>query len=65
MSLGTRSLWDRVDERRTEKRRTGAPQHPPARRRFRWVVDAILPFTLTVVAGVAVVLPASLSAEAP
>lgn len=53
------SIWERVDARRD------ASVPPPAKkRRFRWVVDAMLPLTLSVTAGVAVLLPASLPYEA-
>lgn len=44
--------------------RRGAVDAPVRRRRFRWVVDAMLPLALTVVAGVAVLLPATLPGEA-
>ena len=37
---------------------------PPRQRQFRWVVDAVLPLTLTIVAGIAVLLPAALPTEA-
>jgi anion transporter len=56
-------LWERVDARRGDP--AVAREEPPtARRRFRWVVDAMLPLALTVVAGVAVLLPATLPGEA-
>lgn len=56
-------LWERVDARR------GDPAvlekgSPAGRRRFRWVVDAMLPLALAVVAGVGVLLPATLPGEA-
>ena len=56
-------LWERVDARRGDPAVVGdgAPTSP---RRFRWVVDAMLPLALMVVAGVAVLLPATLPAEA-
>ncbi len=58
------SLWERVDARRGEPAvaRDAPPTGP--RRRFRWVADAMLPLALIVVAGVAVLLPATLPAEA-
>lgn len=56
-------LWERVDARRGDP--AVAKEEPPAgRRRFRWVVDAMLPLALAVVAGVAVLLPATLPGEA-
>ena len=52
-------LWERVDARRGDPALSGgAPAASP--RRFRWVVDAMLPLALMVVAGVAVLLPATL-----
>jgi anion transporter len=56
-------LWERVDARRGDPALVGdAP--PASPRRFRWVVDAMLPLALLVVAGVAVLLPATLPGEA-
>jgi anion transporter len=51
------SLWERVDARRR-------PDAPARSRRLRWVVDAMLPLALTVVAGIAVLLPETLPGEA-
>lgn len=51
------SLWERVDTRRQ-------PDAPVQSRRLRWVVDAMLPLALTVVAGIAVLLPETLPAQA-
>lgn len=57
------SLWERVDARRSEARReSDAPAS--SGRRFRWVVDAMLPLALTILAGILVLLPASLPGEA-
>ena len=64
-STSNTGLWERVDTRRGDP--AGAPpgDGPPTRpRRFRWVVDAMLPLALMVVAGVAVLLPATLPGEA-
>lgn len=56
-------LWERVDARRGDP--AVAKDSPPASpRSFRWVVDAMLPLALMVVAGVAVLLPATLPGEA-
>lgn len=54
------SLWERTDARRAS---AGDPETSKGRR-FRWVVDAMLPLALVVVVGVAVLLPASLPSEA-
>jgi anion transporter len=53
------SIWDRVDTWQTRPVATAS-----GRRRFRWVVDAMLPLALVVMAGVAVLLPATLPSEA-
>ena len=59
------SLWERVDARRVEVRRASDASSTSApSRRFRWVVDAMLPLALSIVAGIAVLLPASLPYEA-
>ena len=60
-STPTVGLWARVDERRARRRPT--PAHTAARK-FRWVVDAMLPLVLTVTAGAAVLLPRGLAVEA-
>ena len=64
------SLWAQIDNRLAksdgeflgfgEQKKTVNAQ----KRQFRWVVDAIFPFTLTIAAGIGVLLPASLSREA-
>lgn len=55
-----------MDERRESRRESLRPaaEPPPRKPRFRWVVGAILPLTLLVVAGVAVSLPETLAFEA-
>ncbi len=53
------SIWDRVDAWQARPVATAS-----GRRRFRWVVDAMLPLALVVIAGVAVLLPATLPSEA-
>lgn len=57
----SQSLWERVDE--NEGGRSTEPEPPSPRRSFRWVVDAVLPLVLVVAAGIAVVIPQSLSTE--
>ena len=55
----------RVDAREGETARASEASSPPAsQRRFRWVVDAMLPLALCIVAGIAVLLPATLPYEA-
>lgn len=62
-STGGTGLWERIDARRGDPAVSAdAPAASP--RRFRWVVDAMLPLALIVVAGVAVLLPATLPGEA-
>ena len=62
MASATRtSLWERVDARRVN---VGGEAPARGRRRFRWVVDAMLPLALSILAGIAVLLPASLPHEA-
>ena len=51
------SVWTAFEKKRS-------PAKPIVNRRFRWVVDAVLPLTLTIVALVAVLLPVSLSIAA-
>ncbi|MDP9480922.1 MAG: anion permease, partial [Actinomycetota bacterium] len=54
-----------MDAQRVSKRRASeAPSPPASQRRFRWVVDAMLPLALSIVAGITVLLPASLPYEA-
>lgn len=60
----TSELWLAVDERRADRQRADEPAPPPGGRRFRWVVDAALPLTLTVLAGIAVMVPQTLPNEA-
>jgi anion transporter len=52
------SLWARIDAR------LEAPAPRRAQRRFRWVVDAVLPIALICVASAAVLLPSSLPTTA-
>ncbi|WP_309132578.1 SLC13 family permease [Brevibacterium sp.] len=59
MSGPASALWSRIDELRAGST-SAAPVTIGARRRFRWVVSAIVPLTLTASAGVAVMLPESL-----
>lgn len=62
MASATRtSLWERVDARRVN---AGGKAAAASGRRFRWVVDAMLPLALSILTGIAVLLPASLPYEA-
>jgi len=66
MASGTKningeSLWARIDALEAKER---AALERRATRRLRWVVDAILPLALTITAGVGVLLPLSLPAQA-
>lgn len=57
------SIWSRFEGKRrreAEPVRQTSPTTTPRKRQFRWVVYAVLPLTLTLVAGIAVLLPASL-----
>jgi anion transporter len=51
------SIWERFELK-------DSPKKKPPKRRFRWVVGAVLPLSLTFVAGIAVLLPSSLPSEA-
>jgi di/tricarboxylate transporter len=51
------SIWERFELK-------DSPKKKPPKRRFRWVVGAVLPLSLTFVAGIAVLLPNSLPSEA-
>ncbi|MDM9383143.1 SLC13 family permease [Chlorogloeopsis sp. ULAP01] len=61
------SLWSRFDTKRLQQVTPTAlgTQHQAAgkktkKRKFRWVVDAVLPLALTTIASIAVLLPSSL-----
>ncbi|MDF2389331.1 anion permease [Nostoc ellipsosporum NOK] len=56
-SLHNQSVWTKFEQKQL-------PTSPKVKRKWRWVVDAILPLTLTTVALVAVLLPASLPTAA-
>lgn len=47
-----------------DARRTPSEPVSSGKRRLRWVVDAMLPLALTVIAGIAVLLPTTLPSEA-
>ncbi|HEY9695579.1 MAG TPA: SLC13 family permease [Oculatellaceae cyanobacterium] len=51
------SIWTRFEAKQVTAKK-------PRPRRFRWVVDAALPLALTITAGIAVLLPASLPIQA-
>jgi anion transporter len=52
------SVWSRFENKRSPTTIT------PRKRQFRWVVDIVLPMTLTLVTGIALLLPGSLETEA-
>ncbi len=59
------SIWARFEGKRTSfKRASLTPNSTSRQRRWRWVVDAVLPLTLTFIAAIAVLLPTSLPTEA-
>lgn len=62
------SLWTRIDKslaQSGEKSKVGAAKNRTTdARRFRWVVDAIVPFAMTAAAAVAVLLPTGLTGQA-
>ncbi|WP_250125703.1 SLC13 family permease [Chroococcidiopsis sp. CCMEE 29] len=59
------SIWARFEGKQTSFKKTSLrPTSTPRQRRWRWVVDAVLPLTLTVIAGIAVLLPTSLPTAA-
>ncbi|HEY9861207.1 MAG TPA: SLC13 family permease [Candidatus Obscuribacterales bacterium] len=68
--LSNASLWAPFEARRSLKTSTQTPPHKQTSkatakpRRFRWVVDAALPLALITIAGIAVLLPTSLSTTA-
>ena len=58
------SLWARIDARLAESDKKPDDKKAAARRSYRWVVDAIVPISMTIVAGIGVLLPESLTREA-
>lgn len=52
------SVWSRFEKQ------PASPAKRPRTRRFRWVVDAVLPLSLTLIAAIAVLLPVSLPTTA-
>lgn len=52
------NVWSRFDNKRSPT------TIAPPKRQFRWVVDTILPLTLTLVTGLVLLLPSSLTTEA-
>jgi len=59
------SLWARIDARAVEVGKKSKKEvKGVAARRYRWVVDAILPFSLVIVVGIGVVLPQTLPTPA-
>ena len=56
------SIWARVDA--LEAKASSAQRKRPSTRRFRWVVDVILPLALMITSGVGVMLPSGLPTQA-
>jgi anion transporter len=56
--LDATSIWSLTESKRPPSKA------PPRQRRLRWVVDAVVPLALTLVAGIAVLLPSALPTEA-
>jgi anion transporter len=62
-ALPREGLWTRIDARRAEASERSEKAKRPARR-LRWIVDAIVPLTLTLIVGTLVLLPSSLPGPA-
>lgn len=65
----TKSLWASVDKRLAGKNFEDgegfvASERSKPQREYRWIVDAILPLMLTIIAGIGVLLPVELSTQA-
>lgn len=52
------SIWTRFENKRSPKTK------PKSKRRFRWVVDAVLPISLTTLSAIAIIIPGSLPTAA-
>ena len=64
-NINNSSLWAQVDARLEKSDEQSADKKGVfAARGFRWVVDAILPISMTIVVGIGAMLPESLSREA-
>ena len=64
-NINGESLWAQIDERLSKNdKQSGERKDVIAERSYRWVVDAILPISMTIVAGIGVMLPESLPREA-
>ncbi len=63
-NLEITSLWAQIDARLAESNKQPDDKGAFSARGFRWVVDAILPIAMTIVVGIGVMLPASLTHEA-
>ena len=63
-NMNGESLWARIDARLAESDKKTDNKKDAAPRNYRWVVDAILPISMTIVAGIGVLLPESLTREA-
>ncbi|MDQ3688232.1 MAG: anion permease [Acidobacteriota bacterium] len=60
----TESLWARIDARQQEQAQHAKKKSGVTARDYRWVVDAILPLSLTIAVTIGVLLPTTLPAEA-
>ena len=58
------SIWTRFDTQRSLAAEKASKKPHPPKRRFRWVVDAVLPLSLTVIAAIGIALPPSLPTPA-
>ncbi len=64
-NINGESLWAQIDARLSKSdKQSGERKDVIAERSYRWVVDAILPISMTIVAGIGVMLPESLTREA-
>jgi len=63
-NINGESLWAQIDARLAASDKKPDDKGVYSARSYRWVVDAIVPIALTIVAGVGVLLPESLTREA-
>jgi len=63
-NLENSSLWAQIDARLEKSNKQPDGKGVFSARNYRWVVDAIVPISMTIVAGIGVLLPESLTREA-